>query len=207
MDSRGYSILVAPLRRDYWPRDVLGLYKLPPVLAAKPVSRFHPSNRDDDYNYGRVRYFYDRILSGGKLDPSMIVYGGGRDVCLVDGHHRYAAYVLSGAERMDVTVQGRDLPPRYKPLPIEETMIAAPFANPLLLAAICETNPELLVDALPDGVIELTQWGDGCGVNVVYLTTAQGLVASSGEITVEYEGESVRIAYTVEFRSWQFKAL
>lgn len=204
MDSRGYSILVAPLRRDYWPRDVLGLYKLPPVLSATPVHRYDPRNREDDYNFGRVRYFYDLIRSGGEIDPVELVSNGKR--CWVDdGHHRYAAYVLSGVERMSVTVRGKSLPPRYKP--IEETMIAAPFANSLLLASICDTNPELLLAALPEGVIEITQWDDGCGVNVVYLTTAQDSIKPFGEITVEFEGEFVRIGYTVEFRPWQFKAL
>lgn len=97
------------LKRLYWPRDVLGMYRLQPVLAALPCPEFtSETNRSDAYHYGRVRYFYDRILEGEAVDPIVVLVFGREDIRadVHDGHHRYAAHVLARAKWIPALVEG-----------------------------------------------------------------------------------------------------
>ncbi|TXH08150.1 MAG: hypothetical protein E6R04_11310 [Spirochaetes bacterium] len=108
------TILVARLKKLYWPKDVFGMYKLPAVLAAVPVSRFanegSKKRTQDEYNLGRVRYFYDKFKQGKKVDPIAIdfSYIGFVPINLVlhDGHHRFAAAVLAEQERIKAFCAG-----------------------------------------------------------------------------------------------------
>lgn len=97
------------------------MYKLPTVLAAAPVSRFAREDSEkrsqDEYNLGRVRYFYDKFKQGKKVDPIAIdfSYSGfvATELVLWDGHHRFAAAVLAEQERIEAFCAGPVLEIEY----------------------------------------------------------------------------------------------
>lgn len=95
-------------------------------LGAKPITRrglqrhlpveyCEPAARDANYDYGRLRYFYELLRAGGKIDPIEI-----DNVCspswppyilpeplIDDGHHRFWAALLANVERIPVSYSGR----------------------------------------------------------------------------------------------------
>ncbi len=115
------TILVARLKKLYWPKDVLGMYNLRAVLASIPVSRFvneESKTRDtDEYNLGRVHHFYNKFKEGKPVDPIAIdfSYSGfvATELVLWDGHHRFAAAVLAEQERIEAFCAGPVLEIEY----------------------------------------------------------------------------------------------
>lgn len=85
------------------------------IEGAIPVKRYKPEAFRPDYqteaerawHHGRIRFFLDQLRQGVVLDPievTFVSYLGGRlDVVLENGHHRHAAYNLSGALRVPAT--------------------------------------------------------------------------------------------------------
>ena len=64
------------------------------------------------WDCGRVRYFYERVKAGKKLDPIMVdnVCMNGRiyvEPVIVDGHHRLVAAHLAGEETIPADYSGR----------------------------------------------------------------------------------------------------
>lgn len=64
------------------------------------------------WDYGRIRFFYEQLLAGKKLDAIEVdnVCDGGRiypEPVLIDGHHRLAASHLAGARLIRASYAGR----------------------------------------------------------------------------------------------------
>lgn len=64
------------------------------------------------WDYGRVRFFYERLLAGEELDPIEVdnVCDHGRiypEPLLLDGHHRLAASHLANAKTLAANYGGR----------------------------------------------------------------------------------------------------
>ena len=64
------------------------------------------------WDYGRIRFFYERLLAGDTLDAIAVdnVCDHGRiypEPILLDGHHRLAASYLAGARIIRATYGGR----------------------------------------------------------------------------------------------------
>jgi len=68
--------------------------------------------RDASYAPARIRYFVDQINKGAKLGPLCIdnVCGGGNiypEPVLLDGHHRFAAAILTSTKHLMCEYGGR----------------------------------------------------------------------------------------------------
>jgi hypothetical protein len=96
---------------------VRSLRKWPPVdehmderLRSEPSKR--RSKVRQNYDFGRVRYFVDRLLAGEELDPIHVdnVCAGGHiypELVIDDGHHRLVAYRLVKRSTIPVYYSGR----------------------------------------------------------------------------------------------------
>jgi hypothetical protein len=94
------NLLTSRLKKKYWPKDVMGIYNLADVLAARPVSVYVPESQKrrekDSFNLGRVHFFYNQLKAGKTLDRIDVRFSFFWDeIMLYDGHHRFAAYVLA----------------------------------------------------------------------------------------------------------------
>ena len=106
------QVMVSRFKRAYWPKEILGCYDdRTRVLAAKRVQDFREMNRDEAYDFGRVRFMVDELKAGKTLDPVQIdfLWSGGRPyrADLLDGHHRFAAHVLARKRFMPAVLGGR----------------------------------------------------------------------------------------------------
>jgi len=91
--------------------------KLRDLLKHPPRPNFiredkRPDDDDLAWHYGRVRFFYDRLIAGKKLNPVMIdnaCYGShiSNEPVLTDGHHRLAAYWFAKSKTMPAYYSGR----------------------------------------------------------------------------------------------------
>jgi hypothetical protein len=98
-----------------WPECLYSLKNKPRVLAAKPETLFvdevHRSD-DDEWHFGRVRFFYDRFLAGKPVDPitvdnhchNGIIYP---EPDVLDGHHRLAGALYARVKRIPAYYSGR----------------------------------------------------------------------------------------------------
>lgn len=104
------NIIVQKFRELYWPEGVLDHYTLKSVLAAKQVPSHRVFLRTNAANFGRVHFFYNQLKAGNTLDPVEIDWSwssyGPEDICLLDGHHRYVAYVFAHKKWMPATYSG-----------------------------------------------------------------------------------------------------
>lgn len=115
------KVLVARLWETYpWPEQNLPMQKMtiaklltytpqPNYVSDAERTRKPPTRA---WDYGRIRYFYERVLAGKTLDAIEIDnecnYGRIYPVpVLLDGHHRLAASHLAGAPIILVSYGGR----------------------------------------------------------------------------------------------------
>lgn len=98
--------LVDRLVRLYWPRWLHDYYASHNPWKVVPIDHVHEKERPfvEDYDERRVAFFLDQLTRGLELDP--ITVACSYDFYLVDGHHRYAAYVIYGARHIPMTFSG-----------------------------------------------------------------------------------------------------
>lgn len=85
-------------------------YRAQPAYVSDAVRTRKPPTRA--WDYGRIRYFYERILEGATLDAIEVdnhcdhgrIYP---EPVLIDGHHRLAASHLAGTRVILVSYSGR----------------------------------------------------------------------------------------------------
>lgn len=85
------------------------------LAAAQPQPKFVPEvqrKEDLDWDFGRVRFFADQLSAGAKVDPISVDNRCDRGVIypeplITDGHHRFAAYALTGQKTIPVFYSGR----------------------------------------------------------------------------------------------------
>ena len=81
----------------------------PDYVSEKARTRKQPTRA---WDYGRIRFFYERLLAGDPLDAIEVdnVCGNGRiypEPLVLDGHHRLAASHLAGARIILASYGGR----------------------------------------------------------------------------------------------------
>jgi hypothetical protein len=97
-------ILISRLRSRYWPAwcSAFGLIA---VRRARSIHDYVPeSQRTQDYDAGRIRYFMDELHAGRAIQP--IVVDAGPLPTVNDGHHRLVVAVLAGERRIPAWVLG-----------------------------------------------------------------------------------------------------
>lgn len=111
-------LLVRRLVRHYgwWPSSFYAARDAREQLRrARPIHRFKPEiKREDDpaWHFGRVKHFAMRLEKGRPVDPIIVdnycdhghIYA---EPLIVDGHHRFAAHVLSGQRAIPALYSGR----------------------------------------------------------------------------------------------------
>src|ERR1700755_207679 len=111
INSEVDRVLVARLRRLYWPRWIAQLTR-PRVLRARPRAYVSEYDRwtDRGYDAGRVHFFLKKLRAQGDLDPiciDMTWFGSSpAGVIVYDGHHRFAAYVLARRRYIPASMGG-----------------------------------------------------------------------------------------------------
>lgn len=118
--SRPTLILTKRLKAIYWPKDVLGPYKLGEMLMVPEQPRFVPEEQRPDpftsegwrWNLGRVRFFYNELKRKKPIEPISVItpYTESSFGCpaVDDGHHRYVAYVFARKLRIPIFFTGPD---------------------------------------------------------------------------------------------------
>ena len=106
-------ILTRRLYRLYDPFPVIGLTWKMNLDRVVPVTRFRSEEyRTPHYHSGRVRYWVEMILQGEEIPPLLIdnhcegltIYA---EPILLDGHHRFAAAILTGQRTLPISYGGR----------------------------------------------------------------------------------------------------
>lgn len=116
MSDVSYLVLVARLKECYWPRWVHE-WTIERVRAAgtRPIHCGYREERDEQWDIGRVHHFVQVLERGDAIDPVSIeshVYGNGMappswgPPFVYDGHHRFAAAVLTKQETIAASFGG-----------------------------------------------------------------------------------------------------
>lgn len=115
-------VLVRRLVRAYAPPGVFAVYhglglrkirKYPPAEYLDERLRGNSDREESDaYNFGRLRYFVDRLLAGEELDPIIVDNRCGfgciyPEPIVIDGHHRLWSYLIARRQRIPVAYSGR----------------------------------------------------------------------------------------------------
>jgi hypothetical protein len=85
-------------------------YKSQPKYVSDDARTMKQPSRE--WDYGRVRFFHERLMAGKELDPIMVdnecrnghIYP---EPVLIDGHHRLAASHLAGVKTIPASYSGR----------------------------------------------------------------------------------------------------
>lgn len=104
--------LVDRLVRIYWPQGMNDYYAENDPWKAEPIGYVDERKRYRirDYDERRVAYFLDKLTLGLEVDPIGIdcrwygMHPGPPEV--VDGHHRYVAHVIYGAQHIPMSFGG-----------------------------------------------------------------------------------------------------
>lgn len=109
------QVLTSRLLAVYKPEWILK-YTEKEVRAAEPISDwFHYAERDKSYDLGRIHHFLQELEEGKTLDPIITdneIYSSSSSYVswgppkIMDGHHRFAAYVLLKRKRIPCSCGG-----------------------------------------------------------------------------------------------------